>query len=335
MQKAKGYPISLRRKIMTFTLLDTLALPSLMPIIGDYLVFLVDKVGNIGLAIVLFTLTLRLIMLPLDYWSRAGMKKNSLKMERMKPQLDKLQKQYAHDKNLLNQKMQALYKKEGYSMMGSCLPMLVTMALFIIVFNAFNTYLKYNLIDAYNQMSAQFIAVGEDPEAWAAVAGQYQEMISPSFLWIKNIWLSDVFWKQSVMDASTFMSLTGVTVDTTMSYDPMMAPFIANSSINGYFILPVFAVFTAWLSQKMMSKTNKMQQEMAGQEQTQKMMAIMMPAMMGFFAISSHTAFALYLVTSQLISIFTTILINKIVEIRFRKVVAEEEARKEAARINR
>ncbi|MFI3167283.1 MAG: YidC/Oxa1 family membrane protein insertase [Bacillota bacterium] len=320
---------------MTFTLLDTLALPSLMPVIGDYLVWLVDKVGNIGLAIVLFTATLRVLMLPLDYWSRAGMKKNSLKMEQMKPQLDKLQKQYAHDKALLNQKMQALYKKEGYSMMGSCLPMLVTMALFIIVFRAFNTYLQYNLIDSYNKMSEAFLAVGEDPEAWAAIASEYTDTFQPSFLWIKNIWLSDVFWKQSVMDASTFETLTGVTVDAVMSYNPMIAPLLENSTINGYFILPIICVLTAWLSQKIMTSTQKTQTEMAGQEQTQKMMAIMLPAMMGFFAISSHTAFALYLVTSQLLSIFTTILINKIVSIRFRKMIAEEEARKEQARINR
>ncbi len=320
---------------MTFTLLDTFALPTLMPIIGDYLIWLVDKVGNIGLAIVLFTATLRVIMLPLDYWSRAGMKKNSLKMEVMKPQLDKLQKQYAHDKTLLNQKMQALYKKEGYSMMGSCLPMLVTMALFIIVFRAFNTYLQYNLIDSYNKMNAAFLAVGEDPTAWAAIAGDYADTFSPSFLWIKNIWLSDVFWKQSVMDASTFETLTGVTVDATMSYNPMIAPFLSGSTANGYLILPVICVVTAWLSQKIMTATQKTQTEMAGQEQTQKMMAIMLPAMMGFFAISSHTAFALYLVTSQLLSIFTTLLINKIVEIRFRKVVAEQEAQKEAQRLRR
>ncbi len=320
---------------MTFTLLESIALPSLMPVIGDYLVWLVDKVGNIGLAIVLFTVTLRLIMLPLDYWSRAGMKKNSLKMEQMKPQLDKLQKQYAHDKALLNQKMQALYKKEGYSMMGSCLPMLVTMALFIIVFRAFNTYLQYNIIDSYNKMSTAFLAVGEDPTLWAAEASKYAESFSPSFLWIKNIWLSDVFWKQSVMDAATFQTLSGVTVDATMSYNPMIAPFLETSTVNGYFILPIIAVLTAWLSQKIMTSTNKMQTDMAGQEQTQKMMGIMLPAMMGFFAISSHTAFALYLVASQLISIFTTLLINKIVEIRFRKVIAEQEAAKEQARINR
>ena len=51
--------------------------------------------GDVGLGIILFTVILKIITLAPDIWSRASMKKNALKMEAMKEDLEKLQKQYA------------------------------------------------------------------------------------------------------------------------------------------------------------------------------------------------------------------------------------------------
>ncbi|MEG1520449.1 MAG: hypothetical protein RR458_05625, partial [Clostridia bacterium] len=69
--------------------------PELFPVLGQLLVWLNSSVANVGIAIILFTLIIKVIFLPLDYWSRAGMKKNQILMEKMRPQLEKLQKQYA------------------------------------------------------------------------------------------------------------------------------------------------------------------------------------------------------------------------------------------------
>ena len=62
--------------------------------IGVVIQWIIGIAGNVGLGIVLFTLVLKLITLPLDIYSKASMRKNSLKMEKMRPQLEKLQKQY-------------------------------------------------------------------------------------------------------------------------------------------------------------------------------------------------------------------------------------------------
>ncbi len=125
--------------------------------IGIFIKWLVESLPNMGLGIIVFTLALKLITLPLDIYSRVSMKKNNLKMERMRPQLEKLQRQYANNKDLYNQKIAALYKKEGYSALSSCLPTLVTLIIFIIVINQFSNYSSYanlNLIrgmaDSYN-----------------------------------------------------------------------------------------------------------------------------------------------------------------------------------------
>ena len=133
------------------------------PSTGSFLVailaWLVQISSSIALGVVLFTLLLKLITLPFDYVSRAFMRKNSLKMEEMRPELEKLQKQYANDKALYQQKMMALYKKNGYSMFGACLPTIITLVIFIVALNAFTSYSHfqnkqyfYNMSKAYNNV---------------------------------------------------------------------------------------------------------------------------------------------------------------------------------------
>ena len=74
---------------------------------------IIDFAGDVGLGIILFTVILKIITLAPDVWSRVSMKKNALKMEAMKEDLEKLQKQYAKNKDLYQQKMMALYKKRS------------------------------------------------------------------------------------------------------------------------------------------------------------------------------------------------------------------------------
>ncbi len=112
--------------------------------------------GMIGLGILLFSLILKILPLPLDIYSRASTKKNALKMEKMRPELEKLQKQYANNKELYSQKMMALYKKEGYSALASCLPTIVTLVFFIIVISSFNRFSTYSNLEIYNQMAYSY-----------------------------------------------------------------------------------------------------------------------------------------------------------------------------------
>lgn len=118
--------------------------------------WLVSFAGDVGFGIILFTLALKLITLPLDIVSRTSMKKNSLKMEMMREDLEKLQKQYANNQQLYQQKMMALYKKNGYSAFSSCLPTIVTLIFFFIVIAAFNSYSKYTDKEVFNKMGAAY-----------------------------------------------------------------------------------------------------------------------------------------------------------------------------------
>ena len=139
-------------------------------IFADLILWLVSITSSVAAGVILFTVFLKLITLPFDFMSRFSMRKNSLKMEEMRPELEKLQKQYAGDKNLYNQKMMALYKKNGYSMFGSCLPTIITLVIFIIAINGFNAYSHYQNKQYFYEMS---IAYNNVIYAGLEVDGEY------------------------------------------------------------------------------------------------------------------------------------------------------------------
>ena len=130
--------------------------PELVSFFAKVIAWLVQICGSIALGIVLFTVLLKVITLPFDFFSRASMRKNNVKMEQMRPELEKLQKQYADNKDLYNQKMMALYKKNGYSMFGSCLPTILTLVIFIIALNGFTDYSQYKNKEYFYNMSCSY-----------------------------------------------------------------------------------------------------------------------------------------------------------------------------------
>ena len=108
--------------------------------IGKIIQWLIEGVGLVGIGVIVFTLILKTVVLPLDVFSRVKTKKQALMMEKMRPQMEKLQKQYANDKQMYNQKVMELQKQNGFSMLGACLPMIVSLVIFMVVFSAFSTY---------------------------------------------------------------------------------------------------------------------------------------------------------------------------------------------------
>ena len=112
---------------------------------------LITSVGAVWLGIIIFTVVLKLVTLIFDYYSRASMRRSSLKMKEMRPQLEKLQVQFKDNKELYQQKVMALYKKEGYSVFSSCLPTIITLVIFIVVLNNFQNFSEYkNKYDIYS-----------------------------------------------------------------------------------------------------------------------------------------------------------------------------------------
>lgn len=141
--------------------ITTLSTESMLDWLGEVIRWLIEGVGVIGVGIIIFTLILKTIVLPLDIYSRIKSKKQALVMEKMRPQMEKLQKQYANEKQLYQQKVLELQKKSGYSMFGACVPMIVSLIIFIIVFQAFSAYSQYATVESYNDMVRSYNSVVE------------------------------------------------------------------------------------------------------------------------------------------------------------------------------
>ena len=88
-------------------------------------------VPNYAVAIVLLGLVFMILVIPLTLKSTRSM----LAMQKLQPQMKQLQQQFKNDRVALNQALTDLYKKEGVSPFGSCLPTLIPLPLFYVLFN--------------------------------------------------------------------------------------------------------------------------------------------------------------------------------------------------------
>lgn len=98
---------------------------------GMVLFWLYGFIGNYGLSIIVFTILIRTLIYPLT----ADQLKQTAKTSELQPKMQKLQKQYAHDKELLNQKTMELYQEEGVNPMRGCLPLLIQMPIILGLFS--------------------------------------------------------------------------------------------------------------------------------------------------------------------------------------------------------
>ncbi len=126
-------------------------------------------IGLYALRIMLLVLCIKVVLFPLDLYQRYKMRKNQLIQKRIKPQMEKLEKAYANNPQVLQQKQAQLNKKEGMSMFASCLPMIVTLVIFIWFWQTLSTTAQYKQFDSYMQI------YGVYTEAYSGVMGDYYD----------------------------------------------------------------------------------------------------------------------------------------------------------------
>lgn len=115
-------------------LFDLLAIP-----LGWLMGLIYKLVPIYFLAIFLFTLVVRVLIFPLSLKSQ----KNQAERARLAPRLDRLRKKYGQDPKKFQEKQAALYEKEGVSLTGGCLPMLVQMLVLFGIISVIYSPLKY------------------------------------------------------------------------------------------------------------------------------------------------------------------------------------------------
>lgn len=279
--------------------------------------FIVGIVGNYGWSVVIFTLLIRLVLLPLDIQSKKSMKR----MSSVQPKIDALNKKYAKDKDKLNQKMQELYKQEGINPLSGCLPMLLQFPILICMFTAMRV--------AANEQNVQMLL--------DMMNGK--EVVFQSWLWIKNVFQPDSFMSTIIpaigdklttlqgVNGSSILTLENLELVrnflTTPEYAKIAAQYGADTmrfsapllawtisipmQFNGLFILPLFAAASQFLSSKLLSAQ---QPANASTQSSNQMMQWMMPIMSIVFCATSNAAFAIYWVAVNIIQIAQQYLLN-------------------------
>ena len=96
-------------------------------------------VKNWGIAIIILTIILRLLLFPLSKKSAEG----TLKMQQLQPKLQELQEKYKDNKPKLNEELSKVYKEAGYNPMSGCLPMILQMFILFALYNVFNNYFEF------------------------------------------------------------------------------------------------------------------------------------------------------------------------------------------------
>lgn len=114
--------------MLAFKLTDLVTVP-----FGYIMDWLYQFTNNYGLALILFAIVVKVILLPIT----AKGKKSTMKMSRLTPKIQAIQKKYENDQQKQSEAIQALYKEEGVSMGGGCLwsfiPILILLPLYTVV----------------------------------------------------------------------------------------------------------------------------------------------------------------------------------------------------------
>ena len=91
-------------------------------------------VGNYGIAIIIVTVLMRIIIFPLTLKQEKSMKK----MRELQPELEKIKEKYKDNPQEYQQKTAELYRESGVNPLGGCLPLLIQMPVFVALYGAFS-----------------------------------------------------------------------------------------------------------------------------------------------------------------------------------------------------
>lgn len=291
--------------------------------------------GSYGVAIILFTLAIKLILLPFQMKS----KKSMMRMSRMSGKMKEIQKKYANNQAKMNEEMQKFYAEEGVNPMSGCLwsflPLPILLALYSIIRQPITHFMMLGE-DVVQKLVAAATAAGVDMSAivqmkdGAAVVVDGVTRLSP----YGQIGLAKV--------ASSMPELTsGIDGWINMNYDflgldlsatpwSVVSTFAISAAVIGMILIPLLAGGSQLLFSRI---TMKQQPGMDGPGAgTTKTMMYMMPLMSVYFAFIMPAALGVYWIAQSLISMVQELIMGKFYN---KKLEEEETARYEARQADR
>jgi YidC/Oxa1 family membrane protein insertase len=240
--------------------------------------------GALGLAVIALTVLVRLILYPLT----VAQLKSAYKLNKLKPQMDELNKKFKDDKNQLHLEQLKLYQQAGINPAAGCLPLLLQFPILIALYNVF-----------FQILSGQNIQ---------KVIADINKIVYSPFLKVDRLDLSflglNLARKPSEWQSSGWWLLFVPVITAALQYwqTKLMTPQNIPLESKASSLAPTRNVSTG-------QAPKKKEEDMA--TAMQKQMAVMMPLMIGFFSYSFPLGLSLYWNTFGLFGIIQQYQLNK------------------------
>ena len=248
----------------------------LLDLLGGVLDFFYHYIPNLGVAIILLTVTISLVLFPLTLKQTRSMKA----MQEIQPEVKRLQKELKGDKEELNKQLMAMYQERGVNPAAGCLPIIVQMPLWFGLFSVLRS------IDSIKDEA------GNTLYATSKYIGNGVEHVNTMFLG---------------MDLT--LSPSSVVPDAIRSVDPL-TPLNAVP----YVLLIILIVAAGYYQQRQTTRTKKDDKEQSQTAQSMQTAMKIMPIFFGFISWTLTAGLGIYFATSNLFRVGQQALILRLDE---------------------
>ena len=285
---------------------------------GYILAFLYDLINNYGLAIILFTVIIKIVLLPLSIKQQRTLKKSTQLQEKMKV----IQFKYKNNPEKMNQEMMELYKSENMSPFSGCLTAIVQLLLLLSVFYLVKSPLTYMEKIPTEDINKYITQLQEE--------GKINSNVYPEIDVIREQqWLKEKNPDDPNIDrAALQMNFLGL--DLSKVPQQNMTDFTV-------YIIPILYILSSFISIRMTTAMQQKQKEKSKQDvtidgstgkeltvkdeneidtvmQTNKMMSWMMPIMSISIAFVAPLGLALYWLVNNILMIIERLILNKVIK---------------------
>ena len=310
---------------LAFSLSDIVTVP-----FGFILKVLYDLTTNYGVAIILFSILVKLVLLPMN----AKGKKSMMKMSRLTPDIERIKKKYPDDTNKQQQLTQELYKKEGVSTCSGCLWSFIPLLILFPLYTVIRQPIEYMLGETAENAAAIVDVIKTAAPELFGKNDFYAEMIAARHIpdFVEQI--------RAVLPEISEATLAGVNFDF-LGIDLGRQPsinFFAWDAFDwaniGLFLLPLLSAASSVLSMLISNKQNdsvvtnekgiqdKEAAKNSQQNQTAKTMMWMMPIMSLWIGFTVPAALSVYWLISGVLGTIADTFMTK----HYRKIYDAEDA---------
>jgi len=303
-------------------MLSTIAKP-----FGALMLWLYEWTGNYGVAVILFALIVKLILVPFQMKAKRG----TLQQTRLQGKMKEIEKRHGANKQKYNEEIQKLYREEGVNPMSGCIWSLIPFPILLALYQAIRFPITI-MMGVGSDLLAEGGAIAEKLAelGFSSTASSAYVQIEQSQFITKN-W--DAFSGISEKLRQIDYSFLGLDLGRTPSFKVFFSGDWSNPetiSLACLAIIPVVAALLTWLQTKLSQSTMPKNPD-GTEDQTAKTMGAMnifMPLMTLYFAFIMPAALGLYWIASSLFAGIQEIVLNKY----YGKKMAIEDAERIAAK---